>query len=188
MSGAGHVQRSFGAATVTALLAGAAVSVALGVYGRAHTPTGRDITSFGFGSLIQMKVWLALAAGALALVQLGTALWMYGKLGSRIPRRIGLIHRSIGGLALLVSLPVAFHCLWSLGFQSYSTRVLVHSLLGCLVYGVFVTKVLGLNSKRTPAWLVPVAGGLLFTVLVATVLTSAVWFVGTNGWPTSGGY
>jgi hypothetical protein len=171
-----------------AVTAGALVSVVLGVYGKAHQPTGGDIVLLGFPSMIAMKVWLGLATGVLALLQLGTALWMYGRLGLRVPARLGLVHRGIGAVALLVSLPVAFHCLWSIGFETYTPRVVVHSVAGCLVYGVFVTKVVGLQARRAPGWLVTVAGGLLFTVLVLTVLTSAVWYLGANGAPSGSGY
>jgi hypothetical protein len=168
-----------------AILVGGLVALALGLYGREHTPTGQDIALFGFGNLIEMKVWLAIAAGGLALLQGFTALWMFGKLGLSVPRRLPWVHRGLGALAILVSLPVAYHCLWSLGFQTYTTRVLVHSLLGCLVYGAFVTKVIGLHARSTPGWLVPVAGGLLFVVLVGVVLTSAGWYINDNGLPTS---
>ena len=91
-------------------------------------------------------------------------------------------------MALLVSLPVAYHCLWSIGFESYTGRVLLHSLAGCLVYGAFVVKVVGLHADASPRWLVPVAGGALFTLLVVTVLTSAVWYLGTEGLPHGSGY
>jgi hypothetical protein len=167
-----------------AIAAGAVVSVALGVYGHEHEPTGRAIFTFGFGSMIAMKVWLASVAGGLALVQLTTALWMYGKLGRPAGRAVSIVHRSSGAIAVLVSLPVAYHCLWSLGFQSYETRVLVHSLFGCIFYGAFVTKILALNSKTSPGWLLPLAGGLLFSAIVVVVLTSSVWFFTTNGLPT----
>ena len=39
-----------------------------------------------------------------------------------------------------------------------------------------------------PRWLVPVAGGTLFTLLVVTVLTSAVWYLGAEGLPHGSGY
>ena len=123
-----------------------------------------------------MKVTLAFVAGGLALVQGLTALWMYGRLGLRVPARLGVVHRATGALALLVSLPVAYHCLWSIGFETYDGRVLVHSLAGCLVYGVFVAKVVGLHTRGS-RWLVPVAGSLLFTAVLAAVLTSALWYV-----------
>jgi hypothetical protein len=180
-----------GRLVLVAVTAGALVSLLLGVYGKTHTPTGGAIALFGFGSLIQMKVWLALVTGVLVLAQLFTALWMYGRLGPlnrHAPARLGLVHRVVGAVALLVSLPVAYHCLWALGFESYTGRVLLHSLAGCLVYGAFVVKVVGLHGDASPGWLVPVAGGALFTLLVVTVLTSAVWYLGTQGLPPSTGY
>ena len=78
---------------VVALVAGAAVAVALRVYGNQHQPAGQAITTLGFGSMIGMKVWLGSIAGVLALGQLGPALWMYGKLGRPAPRALGLVHR-----------------------------------------------------------------------------------------------
>ena len=44
------------------------------------------------------------------------------------------------------------------------------------------------RSRRAPGWFLPVAGGLLFALLIGVVLTSAVWYIGANGWPGSGGY
>jgi hypothetical protein len=177
-----------GRLVLVAVTAGALLSVALGVYGKVHTPTGGSIALLGFDTMIQLKVWLGLATGVLVLVQLVTALWMYGRLGLASPSWLGTVHRALGALALLVSLPVAYHCLWSIGFESYTGRVLLHSLAGCLVYGAFVVKVVGLHADAAPRWLVPVAGGALFTVLVVTVLTSVVWYLGTQGLPQGGGY
>ncbi len=177
-----------GRLVLVAVTAGALLSVALGVYGKVHTPTGGSIALLGFDNMIQMKVWLGLATGVLVLVQLVTALWMYGRLGLASPSWLGTAHRALGALALLVSLPVAYHCLWSIGFETYTGRVLLHSLAGCLVYGAFVVKVVGLHADAAPGWLVPVAGGALFTVLVVTVLTSVVWYLGTQGLPQGGGY
>jgi hypothetical protein len=165
------------------LVVGAAVAVALGVYGKVHTPTGHALFHAPFPSMFAMKVWLTVAAGGFALVQLVTALWMYGRLGSAAPGWVGPLHRTTGIIAFLLTLPVAFHCLWALGFQSTDTRVLAHSLLGCVFYGAFVAKVLTLRSKRVPGWALPWVGGLLFTVLVAVVFTSAVWYLVTLGVP-----
>ncbi|MEP6527415.1 MAG: DUF6529 family protein [Nocardioidaceae bacterium] len=162
---------------LAAVAAGAVVAVALGVYGREHTPTGKAITTFGFDSLIHMKVALATAAGALALVQLLTALRLYGRLGAGTPsRRIGVVHRFSGAAAVIISLPVAYHCLWSLGYQDYSNRVMLHSLAGSAFYGAFVTKLIALHYRRAPGWLLPLAGAVVFTLLVIVVLTSAVWY------------
>jgi hypothetical protein len=167
------------------LAIGAVVSVALGVYGKQHTPTGRALFHAPFPSMFSMKVWLTSAAMVFAIVQLLSALRMYGKLGRGRPAGwVGPLHRTSGIIAFLLTVPVAFHCLWSLGFQSYDNRVLAHSLLGCAFYGAFVAKILTLHSRRLPGWALPVAGGLLFTVLIAIGFTSAVWYFATHGLPT----
>lgn len=162
---------------VAFILVGAAVSVALGVFGRLHVPTGSALTTLGFPSLISMKVTLASATMVFGVVQGVTALRMYRRIGhGPAPRAVAITHRISGVTAVLLSVPVAFHCLWSLGFGTYSDRVLVHSLLGCVFYGVFVTKMLTLRSRRVPGWALPWLGGALFTVLVVVWLTSALWF------------
>ena len=86
------------------------------------------------------------------------------------------LHRWSGRAAVVVSLPVAAHCLYALGFQAYDTRVLVHSLFGCFFYGIFVFKMLSLSRDHRPGWLVPVLGGAVFTGLTGLWLTSALWF------------
>ena len=102
-----------------AALAGAAVSLVLGVYAREHEPAGQALFTLGFSGTINMKAWLATLALALAIVQVLLALWMYGKLGRRgAPPWVGPTHRLVGTLAFLVTLPVAYHCLWSLGFET----------------------------------------------------------------------
>jgi hypothetical protein len=86
------------------------------------------------------------------------------------------VHRWSGRLAFVVTLPVAYHCIFKLGFQSGDDRVLAHSLLGCAFYGAFTAKVLVVRLHRFPGWVLPTAGGLLFAVLIAVWYTSAVWF------------
>jgi len=159
------------------------VAVALGVYGRVHDPSQELVFTLFFSSTISMKVWLGTAALAFAVVQVLSALWVYGKLPIRAPAWAGTTHRISGRLAFLVSLPVAYHCLWSLGFQDTDTRVLAHSLLGCGVYGAFAAKVTIVRSKGLPGLALPVAGGIMFAVLVGAWLTSAYWFIDDRGWP-----
>jgi hypothetical protein len=131
-----------------------------------------------------MKVWFATVALAFAVVQVATALWIYGKLGGEAPVWLGSVHRISGRLAFLFTLPVVYHCLWSLGFQSTDTRVLAHSIFGCLVYGAFAAKVLIVRTPRAPGWALPLAGSLMFTTLVVVWLTSALWFIDKNsGFP-----
>ena len=108
-----------------------------------------------------MKVWLATIAVLFAVVQLVSALWMYGRLPvADAPEWIGSLHRISGRLAFLLSLPVAYHCLYQLAFQSTTLRVLLHSLLGCAFYGAFATKVVVVRSHNLPGIALPIAGGL----------------------------
>lgn len=172
-------------AAVLALLAGAAVAVVLGVYARTHKSALRPLFLLGFSGMLQMKAWLATAALALVFVQVLTALWMWGRLpGVRtVPRFVGPIHRWSGSIAFVISLPVAVHCVWSLGYESANFRVLAHSTLGCLFYGAYAAKMIGLRLKDKPAWFLPVLGGSVFTIFVLMWLTSAAWFFSRPGLP-----
>lgn len=171
---------------LTAFTAGALVSLALGVYGSLHEPTFESVPLW-FGSTIEMKVVLSTVVGVLAVLQVLGALWLYGKLGLGVPAWLGTAHRVSGTVALLASLPVAYACLWSLGFQaggSTTLRVALHSVAGCTVYGAVVVKVVAVRAGRAPGWLLPVAGGLLFAALVTVTSTSAGWYVAEFGWPS----
>jgi len=173
-------------ALIVPALAGGAVALALGVYGRGHDPTGRTINDLGFPSLLAMKSWLATIAVALALFQLVSALRMYGRLRvpRTMPRWLPAAHRWSGTAAFLVSLPVAYHCLWSLGLATDSgARPLVHGLLGCAFYGAIATKLLALRTPRLPRWAIPVVGATLVATLVGVWLTSALWFFSTVDFP-----
>ena len=174
-----------GAGLLAAGLAGALVALTLGIYSTVHEPASDLAITLGFQDTITMKVWLASVAVLFALFQVLSALWMYGRLPlRRAPGWLGDAHRISGRLAFLLSLPVAYHCLYQLAFQSTTTRVLAHSLLGCLFYGAFAAKVTIIRLPgRAGVWL-PVAGGLVFTVLVATWVTSGLWFITTSGFPS----
>jgi hypothetical protein len=62
--------------------------------------------------------------------------------------------------------------------------VLVHSLLGCTFYGAFAAKVVIVRSHSLPGAALPLAGGLVFTILVAVWLTSGLWFISEHGVPS----
>jgi hypothetical protein len=176
---------SSNAAVAAAAAVGAAVSLALGVYARQHAPTGEQIAHFGFSGMVNMKVWLTTAAFALALAQVISAAWMWGRLprAGAAPRWLPAAHRWSGTFAFVLVLPVAYHCLWSLGFRDTDARVLVHSLLGCAFFGAITTKLLALRSRRMPRWAVPVFGGLLAALLCGLWFTSALWFFRTVDFP-----
>jgi hypothetical protein len=175
-----RAERGPGFALAGAVLAGALVAVAAGVYGRVHDPASETTVRWFFTSTLHFKAWMTTLVLLLAMLQVLGALWMYGRLPvvGHPPLWVGPAHRIAGSLALLVSLPVAYHCLWSLGFDPDpgGGRRLLHSLLGCAFYGAFTTKVLVVRSHRVPGWALPVVGGVLFTVLVVLWLTSSLWF------------
>ena len=164
---------------------GALVALSLGIYGNVHEPASDLSITLGFKDTMTMKVWLASASVLFALVQVFSALWLYGKLPLREgPAWLGSLHRVSGRLAFLFSLPVAYHCLYQLAFQDTSARVLAHSLLGCAFYGAFAAKVTIVRSRGLPGVALPIAGGLVFSVLVGVWLTSCLWFISEHGFPS----
>ena len=89
----------------------------------------------------------------------------------------------MASVAFIITLPVAFSCIWALGFQTYSLRVVVHGLCGCLFYGAYAAKMLGLRLKGLPGWALPVLGGSVLALLVGLWLTAALWFFTRQGIP-----
>jgi len=184
------------AVPLTAFAVGGVIAVLVGVLGKVHDPTLDETTTLGFATVIQMKVVVTTLVGVLAVLQLLGALWLYGKLGAAAPTWLGRAHRINGAVTLALTVFVAYHCLWALGLESGTledgekvpTRVVVHGVLGCAVVGAIVVKVVAVRSRRAPGWFLPLAGGLLFALLVLVVLTSAVWYVGAKGWPTPTAY
>ena len=143
--------------------------------------TYTDLVTTVFSSTIAAKAWFATVAVLLALVQVTTAARIYGKL-SFLPERgptIARVHRWSGRLAVLCTLPVFFHCVTILGFQTPDARVAMHSVVGTFLYGVFVAKVLIVRDHSLPRWALPTAGLTLASVLVALWLTSSLWYFTT---------
>ena len=141
--------------------------------------TYTSIVTSVFSSTIAFKVWLASAAFVLAIIQVSTGARIFGKLQHVIPlspKVVSPIHRWSGRLAILLTIPVAFHCIFILGFSTYNTRVLIHSIVGSFIYGVIAVKLLMVHSRKYPGWSLPVAGGTLFAVLTTLWITSAAWY------------
>ena len=138
-----------------------------------------DLVTSVFSTPIAFKAWFATAAGVFAIVQVLTGARIFGKLTGIVPvppPRVNRIHRWSGRLAILCTLPVAFHCIFMLGFQTGDARVLAHSLLGTFIYGVFAAKVFFVRDPDHPRWVLPLVGGTLFTVLAALWSTSSLWY------------
>jgi hypothetical protein len=167
------------------LLLGAWIAVTLGVYGAAHSPAQRPLFDLGFSSMLPMKAWLTTLATSFLGIQLVTALWMWRRLprAGKPPSWVAGLHRWSGTTAFVTTLPVAFHCLWSLGFVTASPRVALHSFLGCFFYGAYAAKMLALRMRGLPSWTLPVLGGTVLSTLVLLWLTAALWFFTRSGIP-----
>ncbi len=180
------------AVPLAAFVTGAMVALVLGVFGRVHDPTIDATTTLGWATVLEMKVVLTAVVGVLVVLQLVGALWLYGRLGVRAPSWLGAVHRVSGTIAFLLAVFVGYHCLWALGLEygelhngePVPARAVVHGVVGCLVFGAFVVKVVAVRSRRAPGWFLPVAGGLLFTTFVVVVLTSTGWYLADQGWPS----
>jgi hypothetical protein len=184
------------AVPLVAFAAGAAVAVVVGVFGRVHDPTTDGTFTLGFHTVIQMKVVLSTVVGVLVIAQLLGALVLYGKLPIKAPPWLGKAHRAAGITTLALAVIVAYHCLWALGLEyghladgeKVGARTVVHGVLGCAVFGAAVVKITAVRARRAPGWFLPLAGGLVFTLLVAVILTSAVWYYANYGLPDSNSY
>jgi hypothetical protein len=137
-----------------------------------------DLVTTVFSSTLAAKAWLASAVIVLALVQVTTAARIYGRLRF-LPIRgrvVSTIHRWSGRSAFIVSLPVFFHCVTILGFQTPDARVAAHSVAGTFLYGVFAAKILIVRDRELPGWVLPVAGATLASVLGVLWATSSLWY------------
>jgi mono/diheme cytochrome c family protein len=153
---------------------GAIVSLTAGLLAR-HQPRSKGYFRLFFSDPVHLKAGFATAAVILACFQLFTAAWIFRKLPWQKPPWVNPAHRWSGRLAFLFTLPVAYHCIFKLGFQKPDNRVLAHSLLGCAIYGAFAAKITILRLHRFPKHVLPLAGGILFATLVGVWYTSALW-------------
>src|SRR3954447_4059110 len=161
------------------LLAFALFSLTAGLLA-AHDARSKGYFRLFFSDPIHLKAGLATAVIVLACFQLVTAAWIFRKLPWRKPAWVNPVHRWSGRLAFALTLPVAYHCIFKLGFQHHDGRVLAHSLVGCAVYGAFAAKVTIVRLHGFPRLVLPLAGGALFAVLIAVWYTSAVWLYGND--------
>ncbi len=177
--GASRVWGSARARLSLVLLLAAVITGLLVLLGRVHKP---DYAASIFGqsalAALELKSWLATVALGLAAVQVLLALWLYRKLpwAGEPPRAVAAAHRLTGVALLVITIPVAVHCLNAYGVQLTSLRVAIHSLAGCFFYGAFAAKLLLVRSRRLPGWALPLAGGTPVTVVAVLWYTAALWY------------
>ena len=170
-------------------VAGLAVTAVLYFVGRNVLSTSSYSATGLFGQtgvgVLSLKSLLATVALGLAVVQVGLAAWMYGKLpfAGRAGKPIRLTHRVIGGAAFLVTLPVAIHCATAYGVKLTDWRIVVHSIAGCFLYGAFVAKVLLVHTKKLPGWALPVAGGILAVLILVLWYTAGLYYYNSYSVP-----
>lgn len=168
-------------AVLMAMAIGAMVAIGIGTYGAVHPPGTVAINVAGFSSFLAVKSWMATLALLLAIVQVISALRIYGKIQRGNSRTAAFLHRWSGRAAVAASIPVAAHCLYIAGFMATDVRVLLHSVAGAFFYGVFTMKMLFLSTDDSPGWALPVAGSAAFAALTVLWATSSLWFFTTFG-------
>jgi hypothetical protein len=135
-----------------------------------------------FSDTLYMKAWLASATVVLSFGQLVTAAGMYGVLGISSQTRFWqVVHRWSGRVAMALTLPVAFNCLFELGVNPPDVRIMVHAVLGAFIYGIFVAKLLVIRIDRAPGWILPILGSALFAIILGLWYTSAYWLFSLYG-------
>jgi len=156
------------------------IAAAVYVLGRNHAPDYSGTGLFGRTAqgTLSLKSWLATAVLGLAVFQLGSAFWIYRMIPGLgpPPRRTGVVHRASGVALVLVTLPIAYHCMFAYGVQKFDARITAHSLAGCFFYGAFGAKLTIVHSKRLPGWMLPLAGGTLVILVALLWYTSALWY------------
>lgn len=167
-------------------LLGIVVAAVLAAYARASPGDGRAIFTLGFSGMLPFKTWLTSGAALLAVVQAVSAARMWGRLPGAhgpAPAWVSPLHRWSGTVAFVLTLPVGFHCVWSLGFADDSARTLVHSVAGSLFYGAFAAKMLALRLRGLPGWVVPLLGGALVALVAVLWFGAALWYLTRPGVP-----
>jgi hypothetical protein len=170
---------------VAALAVGALVTVSVGFLERhlANSPHPISYFHLFFSDPLYMKAWLASSALVLSFGQLITAAGMYGLFRiSTATRFYQVTHRWSGRVAIALTLPVAFNCLFDLGVYPVDMRTMIHSILGAFIYGIFVAKFLIIRVERAPGWLLPILGSALFATVLGLWITSAYWLFSLYGW------
>lgn len=155
-----------------------AIAAALFAFGRVHTPSYATALFGRRGNSANMlKAILGTAMLGLAASQVVLALWIYGHLpgAGQGPGAVHLGHRTGGRVLFLLSLPIAYHCIYAYGVQLASVRVALHSVLGCFFYGAFAAKVLIVRSSHLPGWALPLAGGTLAASVAVLWYSAALW-------------
>lgn len=130
------------------------------------------------GNVTEVKVVLASVILALVVYQLLLAAVSYGWVRPRFLESgpATWAHRAAGGTILVLAVLVAIACMAYYGFEDGGA----HAVFGCLVLGALVLKVLAVRVGGSHSPLLPWLGAALFSLFIATWLTSAGDFLGVG--------
>ncbi len=143
---------------------------------------------------LAFKSWMASVVLFFALVQLITALRLWGRISwpETLPAWFGQIHRLSGTLAFLATIPVAYHCLWAIGFEPdiSQPRRFAHSLLGCPVHDdgarIFAARCSGCHGAQGQGLSGPQLAGRVVERFPDPAAEAAIIANGGNGMPAFG--
>ena len=151
MGDGGPERRAPRGTLLIAVALGVGVSVGLGVYSRFHEASGIALNLAGFSSGLAAKAWLASLAFVFALVQLVSALRMYG--AARAGRRDGsrgaapLVGPG-GGAGHRCPSPCTASTRW--GSRTSTPGCWCTRSAGCFFYGAFAAKMRAGQPGRRP--------------------------------------
>jgi uncharacterized protein DUF6529 len=154
----------------------AAFALAAGLLARGRQERPGHFTLF-FSDQFHLMSWLSIVAAGLACSQLLTAAWIFRKLPWPRPAWIPEVHRWTGRVAILLVLPVLYWCVFQLGFQTFDSRYVAHSVLGTLFVGAVAGKITIVRLRRFPTWAYLLVGLLVFATLIGASATSALWLL-----------
>jgi hypothetical protein len=162
-----------------ALVLAAAVTAVLVIVGRVHQP---DYSASIFGQIalgaLRLKSWIATVTLGLAGLQVLLALWLYRKLPfAPAPARwVGVAHRLTGVVLLAVTIPGGRALPDRLRSPADTPEGGGSLAGGLLLVRAFAAKVLLVQSKRLPGWVLPVVGGTLVVVVIVLWYTAALYY------------
>jgi hypothetical protein len=130
------------------------------------------------GELLAWKVALTSFVFALAGLQVAMAASFWGVGGFQIsPHGAVLVHRWSGRVLLVAAVLVALACLFGPAGSTSTTRVVLHSVFGSVLFVALVVKFILLKFARSGQSWLPAAGIVLFLSFFAVWATSVADYI-----------
>lgn len=134
------------------------------------------------------KSWLSLPLAVMAIVNLFTILELLGRAEKRFdPKRLRLVHRTVGLVALVWILLISFFCLAILRASGgdMTPRGALHAVTAILVVVVLTVKIVLVRYYRKLFSFIPPMGFVVFALLMTTLALSAGTYLLTRPAPVT---